>query len=98
MMNNCLECATKHITMARIQYDEYRQDNKANISDLINCIGNLGCAETHIIDSHPEVCSAIREARKTIMSDNYIDINLFDELVLLVCKVSGLVNRKKLDT
>lgn len=91
-MNSCLECATKHITMARIQYDEYRQSPRDNASDLINCVGNLGCAELHLIDTNPELCAACREVRKTIMKDNKVDEVLFDDVVIAICTASGLLN------
>lgn len=91
-MNSCLECATKHITMARIQYDEYRQSPHDNATDLINCVGNLGCAELHLIDSFPELSSACREVRKTIMAKNKVDEVLFDSVVISVCNASGLLD------
>ena len=93
IMNACLECATKHVTMALVQYDEYIQCPEDNSTDLINCIGNLACAEMHLVDEHPELSQACREIRKTIMANNRVEKNLFDEVVVGICGAAGLFNQ-----
>lgn len=94
-LNTCLECAVKHVTMARIQYDEYRI-NPLSLMDLVNCIGNLACCEAHIIDPYPDLASLCREVRKNIMAAKSKGLlDAFDTLVLQVCTVAKLFDNRR---
>lgn len=84
----CWECAVKHVTSARVEYFEYLQDNES-IRDLMWCIGDLGCAEKHLISLAPDLADAVRFLRKRIMSEN-ISLGLFDEVVMIVCSTAEL--------
>ena len=84
----CWECAVKHVTTARVEFFEYLQDNES-IRDLLWCIGDLGCAEKHLISIDSDLAEAVRYLRKKIMGKN-IDLAEFDQVVLLVCAAAGL--------
>lgn len=84
----CWECAVKHVTSARVEYFEYLQDNES-IRDLMWCIGDLGCAEKHLISLAPDLAEVVRFLRKKIMGGN-ISIGLFDEVAMIVCSSAGL--------
>ena len=93
-LNTCLECAVKHVTMARIQYDEYRQ-NHLSLMDLAKCIGNLACCELHIIDPYPDLAALCREVRKNIMAaEGKGLLDAFDALVMQVCSVAKLFDNR----
>ncbi len=89
----CWECAVKHVTSARIEYFEYLQDNES-IRDLMWCIGDLACAEKHLMSLDKDLADVVRLTRKNIMGRN-IDLGDFDQLVVLVCSMSGLFNDRK---
>ena len=78
----CWECAVKHVTSARVEYFEYLQDNES-IRDLLWCIGDLACAEKHLISLDADL------ARKNIMAKN-ITLGEFDQVVVLICSAAGL--------
>jgi len=84
----CWECAVKHITAARIEYFEYLQDNES-VRDLMWCIGDLACAEKHLISLEPDLAEIVRIIRKNIMGKN-ISLGDFDQAVVLVCGNAGL--------
>lgn len=84
----CWECAVKHVTSARVEYFEYLQDNES-IRDLLWCIGDLACAEKHLISLDADLAEAIRLTRKNIMTKN-ITLGEFDQVVVLICSAAGL--------
>ena len=87
-LSACWECAVKHVTSARIEYFEYLPDN-SSIRDLMWCIGDLACAEKHLLYLDTDLADAVRVTRKGIMGKN-IPLGDFDQVVLLVCSMSGL--------
>jgi len=88
----CWECAVKHVTAARIEFFEYLQDRES-IRDLMWCIGDLACAEKHLISLDPDLADAVRQTRRNIMSRD-ISLGDFDQAVLLVCATSGLFKNR----
>lgn len=89
----CWECSVKHLTSARIEYFEYLQDNES-IRDLMWCIGDLACAEKHLFSLDKELADVVRFLRKRLMGKN-IDIGEFDQVVTMVCAVSGLFKERE---
>lgn len=89
----CWECAVKHITCARVEYFEYLQDNES-IRDLMWCIGDLACAEKHLISLDADLAEAVRITRKNIMAKN-ITLADFDQVVVLICATSGLFKNRE---
>ena len=84
----CWECSVKHLTCARVEYFEYLQDNES-IRDLMWCIGDLACAEKHLISLDSDLADVVRYLRKRIMGKD-IKIGEFDQVVTMVCSMSGL--------
>lgn len=84
----CWECAVKHVTSARVEFFEYLQDNES-VRDLMWCIGDLACAEKHLISIDSELANLVRFLRKRIMEKN-IELGEFDQVVVMVCSMSGL--------
>lgn len=90
----CWECAVKHLTCSRVEYFEYLQDNES-IRDLMWCIGDLACAEKHLISLDSDLAEAVRFLRKRIMSCN-ISLGEFDQVVVMICSMSGLFEKRSL--
>ncbi len=90
----CWECAVKHLTCSRVEYFEYLQDNES-IRDLMWCIGDLACAEKHLISLDSDLAEAVRFLRKRIMSRN-ISLGEFDQVVVMICSMSGLFEKRSL--
>ncbi len=88
----CWECAVKHITCSRVEYFEYLQDNES-IRDLMWCVGDLACAEKHLISLDKDLAEVVRYLRKKIMSFN-IELGEFDQVVLMVCATAGLFKNR----
>ena len=91
-ISSCWECAVKHVTCARVEYFEYLQDNES-IKDLMWCIGDLACAEKHLISIDDTVASVVREIRKLIMQYN-IPLAEVDDMVLAVCEKANLFKER----
>ena len=84
----CWECAVKHVTSARIEFFEYLQDSES-LRDLMWCIGDLACAEKHLISLDSDLAELVRFLRKRIMERN-ITLGEFDQVVIMICSASGL--------
>lgn len=87
----CWECSVKHVTCARIEYFEYLQDNES-VRDLVWCIGDLACAEKHLISLEPDLADMVRLVRKKVMGDG-ISLGEFDQMVLMICSYAGMFKK-----
>ena len=87
-ISECPHCAVKHMVMARVEYSEYLQ-NVEDIADLMWAIGDLGCAERHLMSLNPSLSDCVRQLRLSLMEGN-IDIGTFDSVCVIICKECGL--------
>ena len=88
---SCLSCAVKHVTVAREYYDEYRQNSEYRL-ELTRCIGSLACAEIHLLTDNLDLAVACRELRLMIMEGKLKNVQMFNDLVIMVCERANLFN------
>jgi len=85
---DCAECALKHVAKARCQVAEYRQDPIYKL-ELVNAIGNLGCAEDHLLERYPMVATLVRECRLSIENRDF-NLAPIDYAAMLIANLTEL--------
>lgn len=86
---DCPACALKHVAKARVCYGEYLQNPDFRLEFAL-CIGNLGCAEDHLLTSRPDLANTCRTLRIMIMEHTLSDIQLFNDFLEIISEFSGL--------
>jgi hypothetical protein len=74
-MIECYKCAFKHISSAKVIYDELRQGYHTDPLHVSWFVGEMSCAAAHLIDKQPDMADAIRTDR----------IRVSDEILATSC-------------
>lgn len=88
---DCCECALKHVSKARCQVMEYRQDPIYEL-ELINAIGNLGCAEDHLLEKHEELAAAVRACRH-LLENGIFDLAPIDHVAIQIANLTDIFTK-----